>query len=112
MRRFLKPYADRTLGRKVAVVRGVSLLLLGAFTVLMVFVVRRGEIVAGSRSTWSSPSVSRTVTWADSPIYFVFQLSLLLLMGLAFIGAVHLALVRTVERLHGRWPFARRRYPH
>ena len=102
MRRYLKTYADRTLARKVAVVRGFSLLLLAAFAVLMASVVRSGEITASTRSTWSTPGSTRTVTWADSPIFFLFQLFFHVLFGLMLIGAVHLVIAIIVERRHTR----------
>ena len=102
MRRYLTTYADGRLRSKINVVRGFSLLLLAAFTVLMATVVRSGEITATTRSTWSTPSSTRAVTWADSPIFFLFQLFFHVLFGLMLIGAVHLVIAIIVERRHTR----------
>ena len=102
MRRHLRTYDDPTLARKMTVVRGFSLLLLAAFAVLMASVVRSGEITATTRSTWSTPGSTRTVTWADSPIFFLFQLFFHVLFGLMLIGAVHLVIAIIVERRHTR----------
>lgn len=116
MARFLKTFTDDRLRRKIVVVRGFCLVLLASWLGLLLWVGASGRFdVTFSRTggRYSSPSIARTITWADSPNMFVFQLAWHFLIGAAFIAALYVVLARVIERFHGRThPIFRRKYPY
>jgi hypothetical protein len=116
MPRFLKTYSDDRLRLKVAVLRGVCLLMLASWVVTLLFVGASGRFdVTSSRSgtRFGSPSITRTITWSDSPLMYVFQLAWHFLIGAALVAAFYVVLARLIEHFHGRrLPFFRRKYPY
>jgi len=116
MRRVLKTYTDDRLGRKVAVLRGASLLMLASLAVVIVLAGSEGRFeVSTSRSgsRFASPSIRHTIIWSDSPFVYLFQLAWHFLIGAALIAAIYIVLARIIEHFHGRsLPFFRRKYPH
>lgn len=116
MPRFLKTYADDRLRVKVAILRGVCLLMFASWAATVLFVAASGSFdVTSSKSgtRFGSQTVTRSVTWADSPFVYGFQLAWPFLIGAALIGVIYVVLARLIEHFHGRRIlFFRRNYPH
>jgi hypothetical protein len=75
-------------------VRGFSLLLAVCWIGLVSFIASTGEIasVTGRRNR-----VSRTIYWDNEPVGYIVTVAFLALVGLVFIGGVHVALSRWTQ---------------
>ncbi len=105
MRLPLKRFADARLARKIAVLRVFCAVVGVSVLGLIVFFAASGEMtVRGSSSggRFVSDGALKVIRWSDSPGVYLLSVLWYVAISIAFVGALYLALAKTLERRHGR----------